>query len=692
MGQIVSEVRTLHLDAHPNEEEILRPFLNGFDVTWGRQRFIRNTTLSVYILKPESHMAETFGFNQEVLLIYSEYPTLEARTMQAADQFINDDPGKGRVEKLTYFLISKMPNAEEWVRAYEASNYESRLVVSFSANELVAAKADAWFVRNKIGAQLFSRDLFDFRLPLEKDTYFFGREDYLMDYLDAAHRGENRGVFGLRKTGKTSFLFRLERSLTDDGTGKVIFLDCKSPSIRQLRWHELLVAISARIAKSLGVEFVEPSDTRLIADNFTELLAKIPDGTRVTVIFDEIEYISPFAIDDKQWGKDYVPFWQTIWAAQSRHRRLEVIIAGVNPSIVEVDKIGGVQNPLFGIVSYKYLRGLSLPDTRRMLRVLGRRMGLRFSEKGIDYIHRRYGGHPLLTRLACSIVHKVEVSKNSIRPVDLNDEELAKAESGRDAELSFYCGHVVSEIRDFYPREYELLEMLALGQRSKFQSEAVYPEFSRHLREYGLLDDSDASAPTIAIPVVGRFIALEEARRAGRQTIMSVVPSAERVYWLKERVGAILRDFPEVERGARTAGLTPLFGPNSFPESYKFANLVVVRSEVEFENMMNVCNRCFVESIEQYGRSVKNENYFWRDIRSNYPTLWDALHRVKTYRHNRVHLRLNQNAEISLKDYVKRDLEGREPGTVEDVWFVLQQCVLDGLLIGLQSEISRLSR
>lgn len=692
MGQIVEDVRNGHLSTHPEEEELLRPFLNGFDVTWARRRTARNTTVSVYFLRPESHMAETFGFSQEVLLIYSDFPTLEARAMQAADQFITDDPGKGRVEKLTYFLVSKMPNAEEWVRSYMASNYESRLIVVFSDEALRLAKGDAWFVRNRIGTQLFSRDLFDYRLPLEKDTYFFGREDYLMDYLDAARRGENRGIFGLRKTGKTSFLYRMERSLTDDGRGRVIFFDCKLPSIRQMRWHELLGAVSQKIAGAIGAEFNAPKDVRFYSDVFTELLAKIPLEARITLIFDEIEYISPYAIEDKHWEKEYIPFWQTIWAAQSRHRRLEVVVAGVNPTIVEVDKIGGVQNPLFGIVSYKYLRGLTLSDTRRMLRVLGRRMGLRFSEDAIQYIHRRYGGHPLLTRLACSYIHRSQLSNGAVRPVDLNEATLKDSESARDSELSFYCGHVVSEIRDFYPGEYELLEILALGQLAKFQKESIYPEYSRHLREYGLIEEVDGKPVAIAIPVIGRYIALDEARRAGRRTIFAVVPQAERVSWLRERLKSILGDISELERSAQIAGVPPLFGPNSFPESYRFANIVVVRNEAEFEAMMNICNKCFVESIERYGKSIGNANYFWNDIKSSYPALWDGLHRIKVYRHNRVHLRLNMNTEIALKQFLRRDLENREPTAVEDLWFVLQQCVLDAFLAGLQSEISRLSR
>ena len=101
----------------------------------------------------------------------------------------------------------------------------------------------------------------------------------------------------------------------------------------------------------------------------------------MVVVFDEIEYISPVAKEDKHWHQDFIDFWQAFWAIQSRCRMLSAIIAGVNPSVVEKDTIEGIQNPLFGIVPYQYLTGLSLEDTGRMLRTLGKRMGLKVRSK-----------------------------------------------------------------------------------------------------------------------------------------------------------------------------------------------------------------------------------------------------------------------------------------------------------------------
>ena len=62
MGRIVADVSTGHLVNYPEEELLLRPFVQNFDVTWARRRRAFGSELSVYFLKPEPHMEQAFGF------------------------------------------------------------------------------------------------------------------------------------------------------------------------------------------------------------------------------------------------------------------------------------------------------------------------------------------------------------------------------------------------------------------------------------------------------------------------------------------------------------------------------------------------------------------------------------------------------------------------------------------------------
>jgi hypothetical protein len=356
-----------------------------------------------------------------------------------------------------------------------------------------------------------------------------------------------------------------------------------------------------------------------------------------------------------------------------------------------MDSIGGVQNPLFGIVSYQFLRGLTEDETRNMIRTLGKRMGLKFDHEAANYIFERYGGHPLLTRMACSTTNNIIKENNEDRPVNITSFRLKNEEQERDAELIFYCRHVVSELKQFYPDEYEMLELLASGQVHDFVELAAFPEYTKHLRSYGLLTKDLLNRPIVAIPVINRYVGMELARKEGRQTLYKVVSPENRKAWLEKRKTSIINEFRLLERAIKQAGFSQIFGPNSFPLADEFASTEVVATDKDFQNFINTSNKCFVESIENFGQSFGDKKFYWTAVKNTFPGLWPALHRIKIYRHDNVHLTLTKSANADLLAYLQQDLEGRKPSAVKDLYFILQQCVLDGLLTGIQIELNNLS-
>jgi len=353
---------------------------------------------------------------------------LEPRSILAAEQILHEDPARGRVERLTYLLISDMSEASKWVQDYVSANQETRLIAAFSTDNLLQHAGDSWFVRNELAKQFFGRDLFDFRLPLEHDIYFFGRDAEVLTYRDAIRRGENRGLFGLRKTGNTSLLFKVERVVKAENIADVVYVDCKSPSIRTIRWYELIAYLTNRISQPDSSVSATHTSAASIADHFNQAVRQATMATRLVLIFDELEYISPLAQLDPHWRDDFVPFWQTIWSCQSRFRGLSAILAGVNPTVTEESVYGGVQNPLFGIVSPQFLKGLEPDDTKRMLRTLGKRMGLTFAQDSIEYLQSRYGGHALLTRIACSYLNASLMRTSTKKPTTITRSMLTSDE------------------------------------------------------------------------------------------------------------------------------------------------------------------------------------------------------------------------------------------------------------------------
>ena len=99
----------------------------------------------------------------------------------------------------------------------------------------------------------------------------------------------------------------------------------------------------------------------------------------------------------------------------------------------------------------------------------------------------------------------------------------------------------------------------------------------------------------------------------------------------------------------------------------------------------------FRRTNDSYGALINKNKYFWDEIDNTYPNLFDALHRIRVYRNERDHLKLNETVNEQFLAFRKIDLEDHIPSQVEDLYFILQQRVLDAFLRGIQSEITKIS-
>ena len=685
MGGIVPDVRSIFLSKHADQKEMLKPFLSGFDVTYAEEKRINNTTIYAFLLKPEPCVTDAFGIDREVLLAYSEYETLQPRSLQAVDLLLNTFPFKNRVDSLNFFFISKDKAVLENAGVTSFSNECSRAIVPFVYEELITNGNDSWYVRNVLRKNFYDFDLFGYTLPLRDEASFFGRQQIVSRYIDAIKRGENRGVFGVRKTGKTSLLFKVDRIVREQKLGFSFFYDCKSPSYRSLHWNELLGEICNNIAERLQISIKIDFDTKNIIKGFRFVVHEAAKRSqKIVIMFDEIEYISFRSPTDIHWHTEFIDFWQTIWSVQSIHRNLVFILSGVNPSVTEIDTIDGIQNPLFSIVQSEYLQGLSEEDSREMIRTLGKRMGIKFDHDAIAVLYKQYNGHPMLLRLACSYVNRQYENLN--RPIAITLSTIQKIQEDVDVELAFYFKHIVSEIQQFYPEEYEMFELLASGQTSDFIELAMLAEYTKHLYSYGLVAKNENGMPYVKMPVAGRYVALELAKRERRRSLYKTIDKDRRQSWVQQKIRSIIRALRELESAIHMTGRVKLFGENSFPEAEKFAAIQVVSTDTQFESFINTCNKCFVEAIDNYGKSIGKDKYFWNDIKPAYPSLFEVLHRIRIYRHSSDHLKLKPDVAQKHKEYWEEDTQGIAEES--ERFFVVQQRLLERFLTAIQVEMA----
>ncbi len=670
----------------PKLYDIVNPFSSDFEISWGNRRNAYNTIIYEFIIKPSKTVAETFGFEYDLLLVYSPYSEMQPRVMQAISTLFVDSPAKGRVENYLCILISDDPNAKEWVNNYTIQHQDLRSYVVFYTDTLKTKQK--YSTQSIFRAQLRERDLFDVQLPLLDDLYFFGRQTILREIQDNIRRCENSGIFGLRKTGKTSILFKIRRTISELNLGKALFYDAKNAKIRMRSWTELLVLIIKDICDQYDINIDQPNgkNSIQIAEIFESVIKCIHPKERLVLIFDEIEYISFEPLYDSHWSEDFFHFWQLLWTMQSEYRNFCFIIAGVNPKVIETSSVNKIQNPLFSIVKKNYVRGLEREDIHDLARRIGRRMGMHFDNTAIDYLYQRYGGHPLLTRLALSYEYQCSTAKS----INITEGTLKSNQKNREEELIAYCQHIIDVLSDFYPEEYILLQYLSIDDIQDFQDLATSPFSVMHLKNYGLLDYKDG-APIIGIPVVSSYI--RQGIKAEQKTEFArmIVKTAERPIWVLNTTKTIMNYMRQLEVAIRKNSITPLFGSNSFPEAEKLLEVPVAQDESKFKVFITTFSNCFVESIENYGKSISKNNYFWDDIKNTYPHLYKALLRIKAYRNWSEHLTLNQSMQNVLDNYLYIDLEERNFYDVEDGFFVLQQCTLEKLKLSISLELTRLS-
>jgi hypothetical protein len=447
-------------------------------------------------MKPVSIFSEMFNIEREVVCVFSPYSDFEPRTFDAFDkayELLSDL----RPESVCRILISKDPNIEDRIDSLLKTDPEQPIIIPFTYAELNSGY-DSFFIRNRFRKHFYSRDLFDFLSPLKSDLYFFGRSPLVHELVNRHRTGEHIGLFGLRKSGKTSIIYAVERTLSASG-GNYVSIDCESPSIHKLRWNELLEKIVLLYHKSINSKVKINTEGRygekFAADSFQEDILKVYQSKKRQVtlfLFDEIERVTPNTASSKHWrdGEDFIWFWQTLRGFFQRNPDVfTYMLVGTNPSCVENAVLVGHENPIFASIPCQYVPSFTVEQVRQMVRKLGKYIGLQFEEIIYSKLADDFGGHPFLIRQACSVIHH-ECAGN--RPARVDKALYEKIKKKFTDNSSHYLDMVVQVLKDWYPDEYEMLKYLAQGDKETFNEFAVdNSNFTKHLVGYGLIQQSE---------------------------------------------------------------------------------------------------------------------------------------------------------------------------------------------------------
>lgn len=459
------------------------------------------------IVKPTRHYQDRFGLNRELVTIFSPHPELHPRTLDAISA-ATKYYAHHRLDRLCALLISSCRNIQSDLATLTAESSEIPVIIPFMYEELLGDSV-THLIRNRFDMYLYKRDLFAPTNPLTTDRFFFGMRQTVDEIVHNHMEGRNSSLFGLRKTGKTSATYAITRQL-DRLKHAVCRVDCQDPSFHARPWNTALWSICRSLTEEASIRL--PSEQEFThsraSELFREAIVKVRKTTHsegVLLIIDEIEHIAPDTSPSHHWRtqSDFVLFWQSIRSVyQALPGRFTFLIVGTNPRTVELSTINGVDNPLFQILSPKYIPPFDYATATEMLTTLGGMMGMTFDERAIARIVDMFGGHPLLIRKFCSYVH----SQVRTRPVRLDPTKSISYESGFAGQSRTVVEMMLAAVETFYPDEYEMLKWLALGMDDQFTEMAgAEPGLIEHLLKYGIIDGNDGRF-WIRIGIVEKYL------------------------------------------------------------------------------------------------------------------------------------------------------------------------------------------
>lgn len=208
---------------------------------------IGNSAYWAVLVRPTDEFSVYVNTDREILILFSNYKTFEIRTLEAYDEFYNLLESK-RADKSVRFLISGDDRIESIIRHYLDQHPEYPVIIpltfagiSRGSNSLLGA----------VRRNYLLRDLFGYQNPLREENFFFGRQSIVNSVIDMAKSGQNSSLFGLRKSGKTSVIYAVQRKARGVSCN-VVVVDCQNPAVHGRRYDELLTFIISEIRRVLG--------------------------------------------------------------------------------------------------------------------------------------------------------------------------------------------------------------------------------------------------------------------------------------------------------------------------------------------------------------------------------------------------------------------------------------------------------
>ena len=519
----LTEQRSIHREtgAHPEARKAMRVFArSGLRVVAALTT--GSSSMLALALKPSQENSALFGTRREVLCFIDLKPRLSEDALDTIRTIVEHELPVVTAELI--LVLSSDKSARSICAEY--SELTKSMVIGFSHAEVgrCVPYGSQPFIR-LLQRRFFNRDLYAYASPVRESFAFFGRQGMIIEQSAKLKRAANSvGIFGLRRMGKTSLLYRIHERLKQNGSAYIAHIDLEridaiEASAQYFFWslgeaifdaHKAIRDIDGfrLFGKSKTIVDVHRSTILELFRHDLELLLR--ESKRPLVVsLDELEMMFPGPATNPGWDDCFVQIWKLLRGMSQEHeRKLVFLVAGTNPLPIESPQVGTRQedNPIFQWIEINYLPPLRRAETKELLTQTGARMGLLWADDATDAVFEAVGGHPHLTRAFGSQAHRQLLPRDT--DVAVTKDFVKEAYEEFIRHRSLMIGQLLAVLQDHYPDEHYMLETLAMGRLGEFQNmAALAPEFVSHLRGYGLVDLA-STPPTMRIEVLQTFMQL----------------------------------------------------------------------------------------------------------------------------------------------------------------------------------------
>ncbi|WP_375765098.1 ATP-binding protein [Archangium gephyra] len=490
-NQKVLEEKIQEFEAEYPFGKALRKYLDRDKIEIVRVERGQQRRWHVFAFLPET-MRSMFDIERELLILSTDYPRLEPRILSELQANLRDH---ARVDDEVAVLVSPDAKADRLARQRAGET----AILALDAQAL--SNPDQPSFREALAHTLATVDHFNVTTPIREASAFFGRQRDITEVRQSLEQGQHLGIFGLRKAGKSSLLNRVQALLTERGWA-VVALDLNEFFGTPRRFKTAIVKGFASEAERLGVTLprLKITEDRRGADineswldDLEKIVFALSESAGLALIIDEIDSALPArTLSVTAPVEDTLGLLRALSQFRAFAQRLQMhgknypvlLGAGVDPALFEQPKIRDLANPLYQFSRLKFLAPLDREELAAMVRTLGKRTGMRFrAHELIDSLYNEYGGHPLLSRQACSFVHKHR-PKDQV-PYHVTSEDLERAFTARGPDTPLWHALDVPEsFAEWFPQEANLLnEYIANTQNANLRSRL------QHAIAYGLLNE-----------------------------------------------------------------------------------------------------------------------------------------------------------------------------------------------------------